>query len=92
MHCGKSCLQSSRRWTKAAQSGPVFNDITSVLPVSIPILANTPGGLPPLDSKLDDLTEHDIARTMARHNFTFALSLDYNPPTLPTPLGDDCYG
>jgi hypothetical protein len=46
---------------------------------------NTPGGLPPLDSKLD---EHDVARTMARHNFTFALPLDYSPSALPTPLGE----
>ena len=77
---------------------PVFDETDSVLPASPPIpppdipvkriLANTPGGLPPLDSKLDDLTEHDIARTMARHNFTFALPLDYSPPTLPTPLGE----
>ncbi len=74
----------------------IFNEVTSVLPASLPIsplvlpakriLANTPGGLPPLDSNLDDLTEHDIARTMARHGFTFALPADYNPPTLPTPL------
>ena len=49
---------------------------------------NTPGGLPPLDSKLDELTEHDIARTMTRHNFTFALPPDYSTPTLPAPLGE----
>jgi hypothetical protein len=45
---------------------PVFDETDSVLPASPPIpppdipvkriLANTPGGLPPLDSKLDDLT------------------------------------
>ena len=73
-------------------------EIASALPASLPILtpeipvkrilANTPGGFPTLNSKLDDLTEYDIARTMARHGFTFALPLDYNPPTLPTPLGE----
>ena len=35
-----------------------------------------------------NLTEHDMARTMARHNFTFALPLDYRPPALPKPLGE----
>jgi hypothetical protein len=25
---------------------------------------------------------------MVRHNFTFALPLEHNPPTLPTPLGE----
>jgi hypothetical protein len=65
---------------------PVFDETVNVLPASSPIpppdipvkriLVNTPGGLPPLDSKLDDLTEHDIARTMVRHIFTFDLPLD----------------
>ncbi len=77
---------------------PVFDETDSVLTASPPItppdipvkriLANTPGGLPSLDSNLDDLTEYDITRTMARHNFTFDLPLDYSPPTLPTPLGE----
>ena len=49
---------------------------------------NTPGSLPSLDSKLDEWTEHDIARTMARHNFTLVLSLDYSPSSLPKPLGE----
>ena len=35
---------------------------------------NTSGDLPLLDDKLADLTEHDIAKTMARHNFTFVLT------------------
>jgi hypothetical protein len=75
-----------------------LDEVVSVLPVSLTISpqdipvkripVNTPGGLPPLDSKLDELTEHDIARTMTRHNFTFALPHDYSPPALPTPLGE----
>ena len=74
-----------------------MDEVASVLPASLTIdpqeipvkrvPVNTPGGLPPLDSKLDELTEHDIA-TMARHNFTFALPLDYSPPALPKPLGE----
>ena len=55
---------------------------------SKPARMNTPGGLPRLDAKLADLTEHDIAKTMARHNFTFVLPLHYSPPTLPAPLGE----
>ncbi len=75
-----------------------LDEVVSVLPVSLTIApqeipvkripTNTPGGLPPLDSKLAELTEYDIARTMARHNFTFALPPDYSPPTLPAPLGE----
>ena len=58
------------------------------VPPSKPDHMNTPGGLPRLDAKLADLTEHDIAKTMARHNFTFVLPLHYSPPTLPEPLGE----
>jgi hypothetical protein len=75
-----------------------LDTVVSVLPVSLAIApqeipvkripTNTPGGLPPLDSKLDELAEHDITRTMTRHNFTFALPLDYRPSALPTPLGE----
>ncbi len=53
-----------------------LDEVASVLPASLTIAppeipvkrvhVNTPGDLPPLDSKLDELTEHDIARTMAK--------------------------
>jgi hypothetical protein len=75
-----------------------LDEVVSILPVSLTIApeeipvkripTNTPGGLPPLDSKLDELADHDITRTMTRHNFTFALPLVYRPPALPTPLGE----
>jgi hypothetical protein len=76
---------------------PTLDEVVSFLPAPLTLApqeihvkripVNTTGGLPPLDSKLDELTEDDIVRTMARHNFTFALPLDYRPPALPTPLG-----
>ena len=50
---------------------PTLDEVVSVLPAPLALApqeihvkripVNTPGGLPSLDSKLDELTEHDIA-------------------------------
>ena len=73
----------------------IINDLPAALPMSPqaefpPTRArtNTPGGLPRLDNKLADLTEYDIAKTMAIHNFTFVLPPHYRSPILSGPLGE----